>query len=94
MSLILSAIIGGALASRGKDRQMDADYLLGCDVLGADELGYAVPVPAEAPKGTAFIQSRTGAYLTSVAAGLTVAGILAAGGYVFARSHGWINGRR
>jgi hypothetical protein len=96
VSLLVAATVAGIAAHRARKRNgpPNEDYLLGTHVLGAEEVGYTVPVPAEASRNTAFIQSRTGAYLTSVAAGLTVAGILAASGYAFARYAGWINGRR
>jgi hypothetical protein len=100
MSLTL-ATIAGIIAYRAKKRAA-ADgvayvpvgifdgHARGIDVLGD---GYQVDRPADAPKQQAFIQSRKGAYLTSVAAGLTVAGILAAGGYAFAKYSGILNGK-
>lgn len=71
MSLLAgSAIVLGYAAARGKEL-----YLLGCDVLGSEQV---------ATSGPTVVDVRSGGYWTSVCAGLTVAGLLALTG-VFSR---------
>ena len=76
MSLIIAGTVAAIAAKSGV--AFRDDYLMGCDVLGAE---------LEAPVKTQVTEVRTSNYWSTVAAGLTVAAVLSIIGY-------WNGGRQ